>query len=84
MKRKDGEPRSDYDNELDGIILDVIFDKKTINAERMRHIINKRFSRKLGWVTIKRHLDNLLEKNKIKIFYESEAEKKKVRVYKIK
>lgn len=81
MKRKDGGLRSDYDQELDDIILDVIFQKKRINADRIRKIINKKYLRRVGWITIKRHLDNLISQKKIKIFYESGDNEKKIRVY---
>ncbi len=84
MKRKDGEVRSDYNFELDDLILDLILEKKIINADRIRNILNERYSRKLGWLTIKRHLDKLIEQKVIKIYYESEEGNKKVRLYKIK
>jgi len=83
MRRKDGEVRDDYDFELDEIILDVIFKKKHITADRIRKIINEKYNRKLGWVTIKRHVDYLIKKEKIKIYYENEEGKKKIRLYEI-
>mgnify|MGYP001570448195 CR=1 FL=1 len=83
MKRKDGKARSDYDFELDDLILDLMMEKKIINPDRIRTILNERYSRKLGWVTIKRHLDKLMEQKVIRVYYESDEGKKKVRLYKI-
>ena len=80
MKRKDGKPRADYDEELDYQILDLIKVKRHLSTERIRTNLNEIYARKLGWITIKRHLNRLLESNKIKIFYESEGEKK-IRIY---
>ena len=65
------------------MILDVINDKKLINIDRIRKTLNKRYSRKLGWVTIKRHMDYLLTNGKIKIDYETDEGKKKDRLYRI-
>lgn len=83
MRRKDGEPRQDYDFELDDLILDVIIEQKLTNAHRIRKALNKEYSRKLGWNTIKRHLDRLLEQKQIKIVYQSEEGKRVVKIYKI-
>ena len=83
MKRKDGEPRSDYVAELDDMILDLLLEKKMLNVDRVRKGLNEKYSRKLGWLTIKRHLDRMMEKELIKICYESGEGKKKLRVYKL-
>ena len=83
MKRKDGDVRSDYDAELDLIILDVIDEKKMLGIDSIRNIINKIYSRKLGWGTIKRHIDRLEELNRISIAYENQAGGKKIRLYKL-
>lgn len=83
MKRKDGEPRSDYDAELDVIILNLIKEKLYITAENIRQQINKAHGRRLGWITIKRHLDRLLDNKKVKIIYETYEGKIKIRLYSI-
>jgi DNA-binding PadR family transcriptional regulator len=83
MKRKDGEVRGDYDFKLDVLILDVL-NEKEYSPYRIKEILNKRFGRKLSWATIKRHLDYLEAKKKIFLYYISNEEKKKNRVYKIK
>ena len=84
MKRKDGDVRSDYDVGLDPLILDVIDEKKMTGIDSIRNIINKRYSRKLGWGTIKRHMDRLEGLNKICIAYENQAGGKKIRLYRLK
>ena len=81
MKKLDGNRRSDWLYELDSLILDLMLEKKIINADRIKNILNKRYSRKLGWITIKRHIDRLLEQKLIKIFYENDEGKKKVILY---
>ena len=81
LKEKDGGLRMDYENELDEHILDVIQENNQINPFRIKKILNKRLSRKIGWITIKRHLDHLLERHKIKISYETDEGKKKDRLY---
>ena len=81
MKRVDGEPRSDYDLELDNLILDLLDEKNALSPYKIKEILNKRYSRKLGWITIKRHLDWLMEKKIVALFYESEDENKKLRLY---
>ena len=82
MKRKDNAPRSDYDYELDDIILEVVEHKVYLNIERIRTLINERYSRKLGWVTIKRHIDRMVEKDQINVAYESVG-KRKIPLYKL-
>jgi hypothetical protein len=85
MKRKDGGVRSDYDQELDRTILDLIMKKRYMTVGSIKTNLNKELYRKLGWITIKRHIDKLLENNEIEIFYETEGSvKKKIRVYKLK
>jgi len=83
MRRKDGDVRSDYDKELDYIILDIIDETKMVSIDGIRNIINKRHRRKLGWGTIKRHIDLLEELKKISIAYENKGGDKKIRLYKI-
>lgn len=83
MKRKDGENRNDYDSELDNLILNLLQEFRQGNAFFIKKILNERYFRKLGWNTIKRHLDYLLKKEQIKIIYETEEGKKKIRVFKI-
>ena len=81
MKRKDGEVRSDYDFQLDEIIFDIFFEKNSLTIDKIRNIINDRYKRKLGWITIKRHFDYLEKNKKIKLYYENKEGKKKLRVY---
>lgn len=83
MKRKDGETRSDYDFELDVLILNLIQEFHQGNAFFIKKILNERYCRKLGWNTIKRHLEYLLNKQEIKIIYETEEGKKKIRLFSI-
>ena len=83
MKRKDGHPRNDYDFELDELILDFIYEKGQVSIDDIRISLNKVYGRKLGWATIKRHIDRLLEQKEIIISYQSEEGKKINRLYKI-
>lgn len=83
MKRKDGEVRGDYDFKLDEIILDLLSEKAR-NPYQIKERINETYGRKLGWVTIKRHLDYLEKNERVFIYYESDEGKKKSRIYKIK
>ena len=82
MRRVDGGLRSDYDYELDEYILSLL-SQEIMNAYRIKEKLNKMYSRKLGWITIDRHLKYLLKNNRIKIIYETEDGKKKIRVYQI-
>lgn len=83
MKRKDGKPRMDYDYKIDELILDLLFDKKVMNPYRIKELLNQKYSRKLGWITIKRHLDRLQQQGHVKLFYESDVGNRKVRIYKL-
>jgi len=81
MKRKDGKPRMDYDRELDNLILDLLCEKRYLSVDRARTLLNDRYARKLGWLTIKRRMDVLLKNDKIKVFYETEEGKRKIVIY---
>lgn len=80
LRRTDGLPRGDYQNEIDLYIISILTQKGHMNADKIRLHINKQYGLKLGWITVKRHLDYLLRYDKVKIIYESDGIKK-IRVY---
>jgi hypothetical protein len=84
MKRSDGERRSDYDSELDSLILVALEQQRISSSFRILGYIKNTFKRKTSWKTIQRHLGELLEKKKVKIVYSTEPGKgRNIILYKI-
>ena len=83
MKRKDGCRRSDYQQDIDSMIIDLL-KTKPYTIHRIRKMLNEAYERKYCWLTIHRHIQELINEGVVDVFYESKDGLKKIVVYKIK
>ena len=77
---KRGKP---YDNEIDLKIYRILAEIRFGTPEQIRMRYNTVFNRLLSWITIKRHLEVLIETKAITKQIISEGKKRKIMIYKI-
>lgn len=83
MKSLNGEKRKDYSIEIDDRLIELLQEFKIATIGFLKKIYYKKYGINLSWVTIYKHLNNLLEKEKVMIEENLGSNKRKIRIYKV-
>jgi len=75
--------RSDYDTSIDSTLLNILEEIPIATVGKLREEYHKRTGRLLSWLTVKRHIDSLLDTNNVEILMDIGTEKRKTVVYKL-